>query len=90
MPNYVKHSQTQKCWLGGDGECCGKKIVGGQTYHLVRNNDNDVSSSLGCKNSCSYAIENDTDLGKKYCFAPGKLEAKCLSSGGNLIQKMKR
>lgn len=61
-------------------KCCKKKNVGGQTYHLVENNDNDATSSLGCKNACSYVLENDTDLAKKYCFAPGEQEAKCLSS----------
>ena len=45
-------------------------------------NDNDASSSLGCKNACSYTLENDTERGKKYCFASGKQETKCLSSGG--------
>ena len=33
-------------------------------------------------------LENDTDLGKKYCFRPGKQEAKCLSSGGNLNKQI--
>jgi len=65
------------------GECCQKKLVGGQTYHLVGDNDNDATSSLGCKNACSYTLENDTYQGQKYCFAPGKQEAKCLSSGGS-------
>ena len=60
-------------------------MVGGQTYHLVGNNDKDVTTSLGCKNACSYALENDSNPGQKYCFAPGKKVVKCLSSGGNLI-----
>ena len=49
-----------------------KKIVGVKTYNLVRNNDKDITTSLGCKNGCSYALENDSNLGKKYCFAPEK------------------
>ena len=64
------------------GECCPKKIVGGKTYNLVRNNDKDINPSLGCKNACSYALENDPNPGQKYCFAPGEKEVKCLSSGG--------
>ncbi len=48
-------------------------------------NDNVAASTFGCKNACSYELENDTDPGQKYCFAPGIQEAKCVSSGGNLI-----
>ena len=48
-------------------------------------NDNDATSSLGCKNACSYKLKNDTYQGQKYCFGPGKQEVKCLSSEGNQI-----
>ena len=62
------------------GNCCRKKVVGGQTYNLVENNDKDAIS-LGCKNACSYTLEKDTNLGGKYCFKQGNQEAKCLSLG---------
>ena len=52
---------------------------------LLEKNDDDATTLLGCKNACSYTLQNDTNLGQKYCFASGKQKVKCLTSGGKYL-----
>ena len=49
----------------------------------MANNDTEALA-LGCTNGCSYSLENDVNQEGKYCFRPGNLESKCLSTADSL------
>ena len=56
-------------------KCCKEKIVGGETYSLLGEED---TSSFSCMDRCTYS--KDKDPNSKFCFAPGTLKTECKSS----------